>query len=85
MSVCIEHRNFKTTQIHSSQSVSTHKATIQFPFVVHPKWNIFKQIKVWSSRSRQRRCLATLDKRMLIDIGYTPTQAREEFTKPFWK
>ena len=85
MSICIEHNNFETNHNNFSQNVSAHKKAVQFPITVFSKWNVFKQVKVWNSRSRQRRDLAVLDERMLSDIGYTPAQAREEFTKPFWK
>jgi len=89
MSVCIEHSNFESTYIptqnNASQNLSVGKKPLQIPDVGLTKWNLFKQIQVWMSRSRQRRDLAALDKRLLADIGYTAPQAREEFTKPFWK
>jgi uncharacterized protein YjiS (DUF1127 family) len=37
------------------------------------------------SRSRERRALAELDDRLLVDIGVTPQQATAEADKPFWK
>ena len=89
MSICIEHSNFESTYIHTqnnvSQNLSACERPLQIPLVGFSKWNLLKQIKIWMSRSRQRRDLAALDKRLLADIGYTATQAREEFTKPFWK
>jgi uncharacterized protein YjiS (DUF1127 family) len=38
----------------------------------------------WFERSRQRRALATLDDRLLRDIGLTRAEAQREATKPFW-
>ena len=85
MSVCIERNNFKNTQNHFSQNLSAHRKAIQFPLIGFSRWNVIMQVKVWRSRSRQRKDLAKLDQRMLADIGYTVAQAREEFAKPFWK
>jgi uncharacterized protein YjiS (DUF1127 family) len=39
----------------------------------------------WSERARQRRLLATLDRRMLQDIGIGPSDVRRECDKPFWR
>lgn len=37
------------------------------------------------SRSRERQVLASLDRRMLRDIGLTPEQAGHEARKRFWE
>jgi uncharacterized protein YjiS (DUF1127 family) len=39
----------------------------------------------WVVRSRQRRALAELDARQLSDIGVSPSNARAEAAKPFWR
>lgn len=51
--------------------------------VGHENW--FKIIILWLERSRQRKALATLDDRLLADIGLTRKDARRESSKPFWK
>jgi uncharacterized protein YjiS (DUF1127 family) len=40
---------------------------------------------VWVERVRQRRALASLDRRMLRDIGLDPGTAFAESRKPFWR
>lgn len=39
----------------------------------------------WQERVRQRHLLATLDDRMLDDIGVTHTEVLREADKPFWR
>jgi uncharacterized protein YjiS (DUF1127 family) len=39
----------------------------------------------WYDRHLQRRCLATLDERMLKDVGLTRDEVRHECAKPFWR
>jgi uncharacterized protein YjiS (DUF1127 family) len=39
----------------------------------------------WRERARQRRNLASLDDRMLKDIGIDRATARKEADKPFWQ
>lgn len=40
---------------------------------------------MWCIRARTRRDLASLDARMLADIGMTREQATREICKPFWR
>ena len=40
---------------------------------------------LWHERARERRQLATLDTRMLADIGVDTATARNEADKPFWR
>lgn len=40
---------------------------------------------VWRLRSRQRALLATLDDRMLRDLGVSRAEAQREADKPFWE
>ena len=42
-------------------------------------------VRVWVSRSKDRRYLANLSPRLLQDIGLEPFQAQAEINKPFWK
>ena len=37
------------------------------------------------ARSRERQVLASMDARMLRDIGVIPYEAGEEARKPFWR
>lgn len=39
----------------------------------------------WQTRATQRSHLATLDERLLRDMGLSQTQALEEIAKPFWR
>ena len=42
------------------------------------------KIEAWLEISRQRRTLATLDDRMLKDIGISRASAKFEARRPFW-
>ncbi len=42
-------------------------------------------IFLWHERARERRELATLDSRILADIGVDTATARNEADKPFWR
>jgi uncharacterized protein YjiS (DUF1127 family) len=42
-------------------------------------------LKIWMERRRQLRALATLDDRLLDDLGLRHEQVRGEAAKPFWK
>ncbi|HJO69795.1 MAG TPA: DUF1127 domain-containing protein [Rhodospirillales bacterium] len=42
-------------------------------------------IDEWHERARQRHRLATLDARMLADIGVTRAEALSEADRPFWQ
>ena len=41
-------------------------------------------LTVYSQRSAARRAIASMDSRMLSDIGLSPQQAFDEAEKPFW-
>ncbi len=43
------------------------------------------KIAFWMARSRQRKQLATLDARLLKDIGLTKEEVQQEIAKPFWR
>jgi len=40
---------------------------------------------LWQERSRQRQHLATLDARMLGDMGLSRSDVVSEVAKPFWR
>lgn len=42
-------------------------------------------LREWRRRSRDRAQLATLDERMLRDIGVSPGDVWAETSKPFWR
>lgn len=42
-------------------------------------------ILTWQERARQRHHLATLDDRLLRDIGLSRVEAMRETEKPFWR
>jgi|RhiMetdeSRZDD1v2_1073273.scaffolds.fasta_scaffold00227_25 uncharacterized protein YjiS (DUF1127 family) len=42
-------------------------------------------VALWRERARQRHALASLDARLLRDIGITPYDAACECNKPFWR
>lgn len=41
--------------------------------------------RTWLERRRFRAELEALDERLLNDIGLTPSEARSEAAKPFWR
>lgn len=45
----------------------------------------FETLATWYERDRQRRQLATLDRRFLRDMGVSPIDAAHEAAKPFWR
>jgi len=42
-------------------------------------------LRTWRERARQRRHLASLNERMLRDIGLTRGDVMAESAKPFWR
>ncbi len=52
---------------------------------------ILRLIRLWISRRRERMALAELNdmdalsKHILRDLGLTRSEARAEFSKPFWR
>ena len=48
-------------------------------------YRVFATIREWRRRSRERAQLATLDARMLADIGLTRGDAAFLANRPFWK
>jgi len=83
MSICIEQESFKNNQF--SKCCSNFDRYSQVTPSKLSKWKVIEFIKLWKSRSRQRKALAKLDQRLLEDIGFNAQQARQEIAKPFWK
>jgi uncharacterized protein YjiS (DUF1127 family) len=51
-----------------------------------PRWHaIVECLSRWRNRARQRRQLATLDDRMLADIGINRCDVMRECAKRFWE
>jgi uncharacterized protein YjiS (DUF1127 family) len=42
-------------------------------------------IVLWRERAQQRQGLASLDARLLRDIGISRSEAEHECKKPFWR
>ena len=45
----------------------------------------FEILLLWQRRANQRRALASLDDRMLCDLGLSRSRAAMESRKPFWR
>ncbi|WP_170381178.1 DUF1127 domain-containing protein [Ruegeria atlantica] len=43
------------------------------------------KVTKWERQRRSRINLSKLDDRLLKDVGLTRYQARQEFTRPFWR
>ena len=83
MSACIEQHSYKNNQF--SKYCENFDRSSQFPTLDSYKLRLTKKINMWMNRSRQRKVLAKLDNRMLDDIGITYSQAKKEFSEPFWR
>jgi len=46
---------------------------------------VFGTLLVWQMRARQRARLAEMESHRLEDMGITPSEARREARKPFWR
>jgi|SaaInl7_100m_RNA_FD_contig_31_689601_length_361_multi_4_in_0_out_0_1 uncharacterized protein YjiS (DUF1127 family) len=47
--------------------------------------NLWETLRIWKNRSEQRRQLASLDQRMLQDIGISRADAIYEIHKSVWE
>ncbi len=47
--------------------------------------SFFGTLTLWYERDRERRQLASLDERILRDIGVSSADAAHEASKPFWR
>jgi uncharacterized protein YjiS (DUF1127 family) len=48
-------------------------------------WRAAETLLLWHERIRSRRVLASLDDRMLRDVGIDQATARRESAMPFWR
>jgi len=46
--------------------------------------NFFQRLRLWFDVWSERRALATLDRRMLADLGIDETAAQREAARPMW-
>lgn len=53
--------------------------------LVQPWRRTIELLRAWRMRARSREELATMDERMLTDIGLTRSAALFEASKPFWR
>ena len=57
-------------------------AVYKFVLLCESAW---ETTKVWRKRNRDRNQLASLNDRLLRDIGLTRAEVDLEINKPFWK
>jgi len=53
--------------------------------IFQPVKRLLKTLDLWSKRAEERKQLATVDERLLKDMGITRYQADQEISKPFWR
>lgn len=46
---------------------------------------VFDRLYTWQERAQERAQLATLESRLLSDVGLSRSQAEAETAKPFWR
>ncbi len=46
---------------------------------------VFDRLLLWQERAAQRQALASLDDRLLEDLGISRAEAVQEARKPFWR
>jgi uncharacterized protein YjiS (DUF1127 family) len=46
---------------------------------------MLRTVWLWNERYMQRRALAELDRRLLLDAGIDADQREAELAKPFWR
>ena len=60
-------------------------ATVRSAAPVGPGERLIAVVSRWRERAHQRRQLASLDERLLRDVGLTRFQVEAEWRKPFWR
>lgn len=57
------------------------------PFASVPSWSLIaaRTFGNWQQRLRSRRALASLDDRLLKDVGLNRADVWRECSKPFWQ
>ncbi len=53
--------------------------------LLRPVTGLFNQLFVWQERTAERAHLASLDDRLLKDMGISRSEAAREIHKPFWR
>ncbi len=67
-------------------AVGAHESThVLATRLVRLPLEILQTLLVWQERARQRRQLASLDDRLLSDMGVSRTEAEREAAIPFWR
>lgn len=73
-------RENETSPLSVSNTVASYASTIT------AVWNsLLAQCAVFAERKKSRQYLASMDYRMLEDIGVSYFEAQAEADKPFWK
>lgn len=70
---------FRTEVAHHWNATTLGESTKRAVFAV------LATLMTWQARADERQQLASLDNRMLADIGMTRAEARYESSKPFWR
>lgn len=86
MSICIDQScESQHAALHRENNATASMSTVtkRRPRISLAK--LLKLIKLWRARSSQRKVLASLNERMLKDIGYPSDEVQKEVSKPFWK
>ena len=62
--------------------------THRLPVTLGPPWHglqaVWRQMRRWRQLAEERRQLATMDERMLKDIGLSRADVLAESERPFW-
>lgn len=53
--------------------------------LLRPVTGLFNLLFVWQERTAERAHLASLDDRLLKDMGISRSEAAQEVYKPFWR
>ncbi len=68
-----------------SSALRPHRTGAVFSILSGAVIRVVCALLTWQERANQRRNLASLDDRMLRDIGIDRAAARREAEKPFWQ
>ncbi len=75
-----------TTLTRSDRAALEHlRAHSSLPVVSRIAVQVAWCVLLWSQRRKSRRDLSLLDDHMLNDIGLSPRQAEQEYSKWFWR
>lgn len=53
--------------------------------IVRAASGALEALLTWQERAHQRHSLASLDDRLMKDMGLTPSQVEQELRKPVWR